>query len=302
MMALLESPALVSSACAGMGRRAGTTIASCADECRGGVSALSNAPNDQFDSGRRAHAREPSRHGYRVAAWARRAARFARGALPQACALCAGRAGRALLCEQCERSLPRSIESCPRCALPSLAGVTCGRCLVSPPPWSAALAAYVYAFPVDRLLQHLKYGGALALADWAGDAIVRTVRGAGEPLPCDRVVALPLARSRQRQRGFNQAQEIARCVAAALHLPLAHPLRRVKDAPPQAALPWAGRSANVRDAFACDASVRGQRIVLIDDVMTTGATMREATHAALDAGAAEVRAWVVARTLPPHEQ
>ncbi len=174
----------------------------------------------------------------------------------------------------------------------------CGRCLVDPPPFSAALAACLYAFPVDRLLQQLKYGGRLALAQWAADAIVRTVVAQGVVAP-EHVLPLPLAAPRQRERGFNQAQEIARRVGTALHVPIAHALHRVREGPPQAALPWAGRSANVRDAFACDASVHGERVALIDDVMTTGATLREATRAVLRAGAADVAVWVVARTLPP---
>ncbi len=237
-----------------------------------------------------------------VRACARGTAAIMRRALPQACALCAAAAGDALLCAACNRSLPRIAESCPRCALPSAHAIPCGACLASPPPFVAARAAFAYAFPVDRLLQRLKYHGALALADWAAQALAAALFEGGWTAPADTIViALPLAPARQRERGFNQAHEIARRVAAALDLRMVAALRRVKGGPPQAALPWKGRARNVRGAFACRLVVAGRHCVLVDDIMTTGATLREATRTLLDAGAASVEVWVVARTLPPDE-
>ena len=108
---------------------------------------------------------------------------------------------------------------------------------------------------------------------------------------------MPLADSRQRERGFNQAREIAARVALELATPLAHPLVRGGETAPQAALPWKARARNVRGAFAVRGDVRGARIALVDDVMTTGATLAEATRTLARAGAAEVECWVVARTL-----
>ena len=176
-------------------------------------------------------------------------------------------------------------------------------CLANPPPWSRATAGLVYAFPVDRLLVELKYGGRLALADWAGTTLAAAVVAslaarAGAVLPAC-VAALPLAASRQRERGFNQAREIARRVAERLALPLVAPLERVSASVPQTLLAWRERARNVRGAFAVRGDVRGARIALIDDVMTTGATLAEAARTLLRAGAAEVECWVVARTLPP---
>lgn len=171
------------------------------------------------------------------------------------------------------------------------------------PPFAATIAALVYAWPVDRLLQRMKYRGELALADWAGTIVAAAVRGRldarvdGETP--DRVVALPLARARQRERGFNQAHEIAERVARATGLPLVSALERIAGGPPQAALPWSERRRNVRGAFAVRGEVRSARIALVDDVMTTGATLEEAAQALRRAGAAHVECWVVARTLPP---
>jgi len=166
-----------------------------------------------------------------------------------------------------------------------------------PPPFAAAHAAFAYAFPLDRLLQAMKYGGALAYADFFATALARVI----DTWP-DLLVALPLAPARQRERGFNQAQEIARRLARLGPAPVAAGLVRTRDTPAQAALPWKERGRNVRNAFAALPIVAGKRIAIVDDVMTTGATLAAATTAARRAGALSVEVWVVARTLPPAQQ
>ncbi len=174
----------------------------------------------------------------------------------------------------------------------------CGLCLARAPPFAATIAAWTYAFPVDQLLQAFKYGGALALAEPLADELTRAVLRRADSQP-DAIVALPLSPARQRQRGFNQAHEIARRVAVQLGLPMLRGLARIRDSPPQATLAWKARADNVRHAFEADASLRDRRIAIVDDVMTTGATLAAATAAARLAGAVAVEAWVVARTLPP---
>ncbi len=225
----------------------------------------------------------------------------ARAALPQRCALCVAPAGGALLCAACADALPKLASACPVCALPAADAVPCGACLAHPPPFAATIAAYAYAFPVDRLLRELKYGGHLALADWAGvvlaQAAERALAARAPSQRPDRIVALPLASARQRERGFNQAQEIAARVSRQLRLPIARALTRIAGGPPQAALSWSERAANVRGAFAARGDVHGARIALVDDVMTTGATLAEAARTLARAGAARVECWVVARTL-----
>ena len=257
---------------------------------------MSNADARSFDCGAKRGARDALRAG------ASRVAAVARLALPQHCELCVARAAGALLCAACAGELPRVPDPCPVCALPTPGGATCGTCLRQPPPYSATVAALAYAFPVDRLLQRIKYGGRLALADWAGATLAAAVRAALEgrsaALRPDRIVALPLSEARQRDRGFNQAREIAARVAPAVAVALAAPLARVSAGPPQAALPWAERRSNVRGAFTVCGDVRDARIALIDDVMTTGATLAEASRTLKSAGAARVECWVVARTLP----
>jgi len=226
---------------------------------------------------------------------------IARLALPQRCELCVASSGRELLCRACDADLPHLAAPCPTCALPATTGAACGACLAHPPVWSRAIAALVYTFPVDHLLQQLKYGGRLALADWAGGKLTTAVQAslasrASHERP-GRVVALPLSASRQRERGFNQAREIAAGVARAVGVPLVSPLARIAETTPQTALAWSERAKNVRGAFAVVADVRGARIALVDDVMTTGATLAEAARTLILAGAADVECWVVARTL-----
>ena len=176
-----------------------------------------------------------------------RARSVARAALPQRCALCVADAGSALLCPACAVALPRLPSACPVCASPAAGTVPCGACLAHPPPFAATVAAFVYAFPVDRLLQQLKYGGQLALADWAGAALARAAGQAMAARPAanrpDCIVALPLGRARQRERGFNQAHEIATRVARHLQLRTVPALTRTAGGPPQAGLSWSQRAA-----------------------------------------------------------
>ena len=224
----------------------------------------------------------------------------ARRALPQRCELCAAPSGNALVCAACARDLPRLGPACPVCALPAPGGEVCGSCLAHPPPFDATIAAFAYAFPVDRLMHAFKYQGRLALAEWSAGA-VSAERLRLERAAPDRLVALPLSVARQRERGFNQAAEIARVVAARCGVPLLSAgVRRIRAAPPQAALPWAARARNVRGAFACDVDLAGLRVAIVDDVMTTGATLAElARDAARPPARRGVENWVVARTLPP---
>ena len=144
------------------------------------------------------------------------------------------------------------------------------------------------------MIHALKYGGRLALAQIMGRLLSATVSGAA-----DAIVAMPLARGRLAERGFNQALEIARVVALLRRIELLpNACRKVAETPPQATLPWKARAGNVRRAFVCDADLRGLRIAVVDDVLTTGATLNELARVLKRAGATEVIGWVVARTLP----
>jgi len=226
------------------------------------------------------------------------AARFAHWLLGGTCSLCRGAAERGLLCEPCDAELPRLQKPlCPRCALPSPSGELCGRCLAEPPQFDATIAALEYAFPVDVLVQGLKFRGELAFAGLLGGLLAKRVHATP---PVQYVLPVPLARDRLRERGYNQSLEIARYVAPAMRAQLAPGLcERTAPTRAQTGLPWPERAKNVRGAFRATRSLDGATIALLDDVMTTGATLDEIAGTLKRSGAAHVVNWVVARTFPP---
>jgi ComF family protein len=214
--------------------------------------------------------------------------------LPRACLLC-GMPAEAALCPGCAADLPALPEhACPLCAQPLAAPApACGACLKSPPAYDATHAALRYAFPADRLVLMLKFGHRLASADFMANRML-----AG-PLPRgDVLVPVPLSRERLRERGFNQAVELARPLARALGLPLdSASLARVRDTVPQSRLPWRARRGNLRRAFACATDFSGRAVIVVDDVMTSGATLDAVARTLKDHGAARVENWVAARAV-----
>jgi ComF family protein len=169
----------------------------------------------------------------------------------------------------------------------------CGACLTAPPGFDRLVAPFVYAFPVDSLIQALKYGGRLVIARLLAEALVPLM---DEDVDC--LVPVPLSDARLRDRGFNQAHEIARGVGRATRLKVVATLcRRVHDTPPQALLPWKERPRNVRGAFVCDSDVKGACVGIIDDVATSGATLNELSRVLKRAGAARVVGWSAARAV-----
>ncbi|MDR0634028.1 MAG: ComF family protein [Azoarcus sp.] len=220
--------------------------------------------------------------------------------LAQDCLLCGQASGGEILCAACADDLPRRPAlRCPRCALPTALGETCGPCLAHPPHYDRTLAVFDYAFPLDKLIQAFKYGHRLALAACLGKELTRLAQASGPESRADLIVPLPLHPTRLRERGFNQALELARPVARALGLPLDFEVcTRIRHTPAQAGLPWKQRGKNVRGAFHCARDLSGRRILLVDDVMTTGASLDECARTLKRHGAAEVTLLVVARTLP----
>jgi predicted amidophosphoribosyltransferase len=232
------------------------------------------------------------------------------------CLLC-GLPSHASLCPGCDADLPRTRASCPQCALPTPDGALCGACLRDPPAFDAAIAAFAYGFPIDRLVQALKYAHRLECATVLGEALAAAAAGRS----VDRIVPMPMHAARLRERGFNQASEIARALkkhagpsqvflgpsggterseVAGDALQFIAPIEpllceRRRDTPPQAGLDRDARRRNLRGAFACTARLDGLSVAVVDDVMTTGSSMRELALTLKQAGAARVEAWVVAR-------
>lgn len=218
-------------------------------------------------------------------------------ALAPDCVLCAGTSASGVVCPACAAELPiLPSPRCPQCALPTPDGQHCGRCLAHPPHYDRTLAALRYDFPLDKLVQSFKYGQQLALAGYFGELLVRLLDDVHD---ADCIVPLPLHVQRLRQRGFNQALELARPLARATRLPLdTSSCRRTRPTTAQADLPWNARQQNVRGAFRCTADCSGRHVLLVDDVMTTGATLDACASALKRSGARRVTLLVLARALP----
>jgi len=221
-------------------------------------------------------------------------ARLAQHALPWNCLLCGGDATDARVCARCDATLQRlPAAHCARCALPLTSGTVCGACLADPPEYDSVSAPYAYAFPVDALIHAYKYRGTLSIAP-----LLAAKLGDVAAPPVDALIPMPLAAGRLRERGFNQAQELARLAGRRLGVRVfAHACRKVAETAPQAALPWKERARNVRGVFVCDADLTGLRVAVVDDVITTGATLNELARNLKRAGAVQVSGWAVARTL-----
>lgn len=204
------------------------------------------------------------------------------------------------LCTPCAAALPRASHACPVCATPNQSGVSvmCGACVAAPPAIDAALAAFQYQFPLDRLVQSFKFSANLALVDFFAEALAARLRTQCVPLHGVTLLALPLANRRLATRGFNQSALLADALGKRLGLPVAHSaMLRIRETPPQSGLSRQARLKNIHGAFDCAVSLAGQHIALIDDVMTTGATLSEAARVLKKAGAAKVEAWVLARAV-----
>jgi ComF family protein len=181
----------------------------------------------------------------------------------------------------------------------------CGACIKKPPIFDSALTNVDYGHPWDQLIARFKFNSALDLSSAFADLMVRTHR-ASQHAPPDLVLPVPLSSQRLRERGYNQAWELARRAGHQLQVKAdARLLLRVKDTPHQLAFPPAKRAANVRGAFAVEptrlSELRGKRVTVVDDVMTTAATANEVAAVLRQAGAAEVHFWVIARTPRPGE-
>ncbi len=222
--------------------------------------------------------------------------------LPWTCVLCARRGERMDLCRPCRHALPYNLPACQHCALPLArpihAATTCRACQRQPPPWRLALCPLRYQAPVDHLLQGFKYHRQLAAGRVLSELLAHHVALSwGSSLP-QAIVATPLHPRRWRQRGFNQAAEIARVLGRGLGLPvLAHCVVRTRNTPSQTqAGSAAERRAQVRGAFACR-GVLPAHVAVVDDVVTSGATVAEMTQVLLAHGVRTVDVLALARRL-----
>lgn len=220
---------------------------------------------------------------------------------PRCCLVCRGDtlSGRDF-CQGCAANLPYLGPACPQCAAPYDIGddlgvgtPLCGRCQTENPAYSTSHALYRYAFPIDRLIQGLKYHGQLHHARVLGELLATRLDNHSAP---DCILPVPLHGVRLRERGYNQSLELARVVARKLAMNLDYrSLRRARPTAPQTGLPLDDRARNVRDAFTLAPSFSARHVAIVDDVMTSGHTVNAVAKCLRRAGVEKVDVWVVAR-------
>lgn len=222
--------------------------------------------------------------------------------LPVRCVFCGVScvAGERHVCDECLDDLPWNVRCCERCAIPAPldlpAGVSCGACQVSPPPWRSIRAPLIYEFPVDAAIRAFKFRRRLAYAPAFASFIERASRETPDDI--DALIPVPLHRLRQARRGFNQAYEIARPVAKKRGLPMPANVIRRRPTRYQSGLDAAARRRNLRDAFVVRGPLVCRHPLIVDDVVTTGATAGALTAALLAAGASTVSILALARAAP----
>jgi ComF family protein len=223
---------------------------------------------------------------------------FARDALaPNGCVFCDNSEYSVAICAHCRKLLPLAERGCQRCAVALAAeqppGVSCAGCQLDPPMFSKAVAALHYAFPVDAALKAFKFDGQLYYAPAFASLLLPLLQS--HFVDTDALVPVPLHRWRHAYRGFNQATEICRLLSRAAGVPMDRAVRRIRATASQSGLDAAARRRNLKRAFVVNKPLRCRRPVIIDDVMTTGATCRQISRLLVDAGAESVGVLVVAR-------
>lgn len=215
------------------------------------------------------------------------------------CVLCgaATREG-AMLCSPCYSDLPAMAVCCRCCATPMAVAGLCGRCQRHPPPYHHVHAAFSYGAPVDFLIHRMKFNQRLGHARLLGELMAESLLRE-QDIP-GVIIPVPLHRGRLRQRGYNQALELARPVARALGVEIdAHACVRTRATPSQVSLDAALRRRNVRGAFDLVRTPAYRHVAVVDDVMTTGSTVAEIARLLRRAGTERVDVWVCARAAVP---
>lgn len=206
------------------------------------------------------------------------------------------------LCGPCHQDLPVNRCHCEICALPlpySANGLTCGDCLAEPPPYSRSLIPWRYQFPVDSMIGRFKYSSqhqfARPLIAGLGKRLVEALEQNPDQEP-DALIPAPMHRQRRRKRGFNQAQDIAEQIGGTLNIPVATDLvHRTRYVRAQRELGRRDRLENLRGVFEVHGPVP-KRVAIVDDVVTTGATVRALAALLHEQGARDIQVWALART------
>ncbi len=214
------------------------------------------------------------------------------------CVACLAPVARHGLCTPCRKDLPANRWCCRQCALPlpfSAGDAVCGECTVSPPPFSRSLIPFRYQFPVDGMISRYKYNHQRRFAQPLIVSLSQYLAQADPVLP-DALIPVPAHPQRRRKRGFNQAQDIAEHIGRTLNIPVAAGIvKRTRTSRSQRELNREQRLTNLQGAFAVCAQVP-ERVAIVDDVVTTGATVRALSSSLKNAGARDIQIWALART------
>ena len=218
--------------------------------------------------------------------------------LPPRCLLCRlDGSGPRDLCDSCAHDIARNGLCCSRCALPlKTRAPLCGECLERAPEFASAFVPFVYGHPIDLLLTRFKFGGNLAAGRILAQMWLDAYDGVQVGIP-DAIVPVPLHRSRLRERGFNQALELARLLSASLGVSMRNDLLvRIRATSAQSDLDAAARHRNLRGAFEVkNVSSLPTHVAIVDDVMTTSATVQECARVLRKSGIQRVDVWAIAR-------
>ena len=209
--------------------------------------------------------------------------------LGQRCAACEMPCSHSTVCDTCTEKVLASVPRCPCCATPQGKGALCGACISKPPAFDSTLCVGAFTPPLSLLIAQLKFEERLVLAKW----FARLLDERLHTTPFDIAVPIPLFDTRLKERGFNQAWEIVQQLNTTAQK--LNALTRLRDTPSQRSVSAAQRFSNVRNAFSADESVRGKRVLLVDDVVTTTATVQSASKALKAAGAVHVVVACIAR-------
>lgn len=219
-------------------------------------------------------------------------------AIPSNC-LCCGILNSQLICQDCQSTLPWRGHACIQCGCELVSAIKthCGTCLKNPPLWDRLLAPWRYEAPLPQLIHRMKFNFSPQLAGFLGKLAIPLLQAYHELDPVDLIVPVPLHRLRIAKRCYNQAEWIARTLAKGLNCPLnTHHLRRTRHTRAQAKLELpVARHANTQAAFCLIKPVPAQHVALVDDVVTTGATIKACIHAWQAVSPARFSVWCLAR-------
>lgn len=215
--------------------------------------------------------------------------------LPGSCFFCQSITS-GLWCEKCETDFITRGKRCPVCARDCLTDNICAVCLKNPPFFFSTITLFNYQYPINELIKAFKFSDHPELAKRFADKLIDKIRPMGF-LP-KTLIPVPLHKSRQRERGYNQSLELAKRISNKLNIELDFlSCKRIINTEPQSTLPIKTRKTNVKNAFKLDAAYYANRhVALIDDVVTSGHTVNEIAKLLKKAGCARVDVWSIAKT------